>query len=43
MMVATPGVSQAEMEAFAAADPAVQGGLLRFEIRLWLTAMAREK
>lgn len=43
MMVTIPGVSRAEMEAFAAGDPAVQGGLLRFEIRPWLTAMVRDK
>src|SRR5512139_108744 len=38
MMVATKEVSRAELEAFAAADPAVQSGLLVFEIRPWLTA-----
>jgi hypothetical protein len=35
-------VSQKEMEAFAAADPAVRSGLLVYEIRLWLTAMERD-
>jgi uncharacterized protein YciI len=39
MMVATKDVSREELEAFAAADPAVQSGLLEFEIRPWLTAM----
>jgi len=41
MMVATREVSQEELEAFAAADPAVQSGLLIYEIRPWLTAMER--
>jgi uncharacterized protein YciI len=39
MMVATKDVSRDELEAFAAADPAVQSGLLLYEIRPWLTAM----
>ena len=39
MMVATRAVSQEELETFAAADPAVQSGLLLYEIRPWLTAM----
>ncbi len=39
MMVATKDVSQKELEAFAAADPAVQAGLLIYEIRPWLIAM----
>jgi uncharacterized protein YciI len=39
MMVATKDVSQEELEAFAAVDPAVQSGLLTYEIRPWLTAM----
>ncbi|HLO15646.1 MAG TPA: YciI family protein [Anaerolineales bacterium] len=39
MMVATKDVSQEELEAFAAADPAVQAGLLIYEIRPRLTAM----
>jgi uncharacterized protein YciI len=39
MMVATKDVSQKELETFAAADPAVQSGILVFEIRPWLTAM----
>ena len=37
MMVTERGVEQGEIEAFAAADPAVQSGLLRFEIRPWHT------
>ena len=43
MMVATKEVSQEELEAFAAADPAVQSGLLIFEIRSWLTAMEHKR
>lgn len=39
MMVATPAVGAAELEAFAAADPAVQSGLLLYEIRPWYVAM----
>jgi len=42
MMVTTKAVSQAELEAFAASDPAVQSGLLIYEIRPWLTAMEHE-
>lgn len=42
MMVATKDVSEAELEAFAASDPAVQTGLLVYEIRPWLTAMEHE-
>jgi len=42
MMVATKEVSQVELEAFAAADPAVQSGLLLYEIRPWLTAMEHQ-
>jgi uncharacterized protein YciI len=41
MMVTTKGVTQEDIESFAAADPAVQSGLLRFEIRPWYTAMER--
>lgn len=41
MMVATKDVSQEELDAFAASDPAVQAGLLIYEIRPWLTAMER--
>lgn len=42
MMVATKEVSQQELEAFAADDPAVKTGLLIYEVRPWLTAMQRE-
>jgi uncharacterized protein YciI len=43
MMVATTDVSREELEAFAAADPAVQSGLLVFEIRAWMTAMEHKR
>jgi uncharacterized protein YciI len=43
MMVATKEVSQEELEASAAADPAVQSGLLVYEIRPWLTAMEHKR
>ncbi len=42
MMVATKEVSQDELDAFAASDPAVEAGLLIYEIRPWLTAMEHE-
>ena len=42
MMVATKEVSQDELDAFAASDPAVEAGLLVYEIRPWLTAMEHE-
>ena len=41
MMVATKEVELEEIETFAAADPAVRSGLLRFEIRPWYTPMER--
>jgi uncharacterized protein YciI len=41
MMVTTKNVPYDELETFVAADPAVQSGLLRFEIRPWYTAMER--
>lgn len=39
MMVTTKDVSQDELEAFATSDPAVQSGLLVYEVRPRLTAM----
>ncbi|HUE99638.1 MAG TPA: YciI family protein [Anaerolineales bacterium] len=39
MMVATRDVSQEELEAYAAADPAILSGLLLYEVRPWLTVM----
>jgi len=42
MMVATKDVSREELEIFAASDPAVQSGLLVYEIRPWLTTMEHE-
>jgi uncharacterized protein YciI len=41
MMIPEPGVSRQEMEAFAAADPSVHGGLLTFEVREWLVGMKK--
>ena len=41
MMIPEPGVTREEMEAFAAADPAVTSGLLAFEIREWLVGMRK--
>jgi uncharacterized protein YciI len=42
MMVTTRDVTQAEIEAFAAEDPAVKSGLLLYEVRPWMTAMEHE-
>jgi uncharacterized protein YciI len=42
MMVATKDVTREEIEAFAAADPAVKSGLLIYEVRPWMTAMEHE-
>lgn len=39
MMIAADDVGHEELEAFAAADPAVTSGLLRYEVRPWLVAM----
>ena len=41
-MVVTKEVSQEQLEAFAASDPAVHSGLLLYEIRPWLTAMEHQ-
>jgi uncharacterized protein YciI len=41
-MVTTKDITREEIEAFAAADPAVKSGLLIFEIRPWMTAMEHE-
>lgn len=40
MMVATLDVSHDELAAFAASDPAVQAGLLVFEIKPWYVPMS---
>ena len=42
MMIAPKDVSQSELETFTASDPAVQSGLLTYEIRPWLTALEHE-
>ncbi|MFN8413322.1 MAG: YciI family protein [Anaerolineales bacterium] len=42
MMVTTKEVSQEEIETFAASDPAVQSGLLIYEVRPWMTAMEHD-
>ncbi len=39
LMVAVPEVGRDELEAFAAADPAVRSGLLIYEVRPWYVAM----
>ena len=42
MMIPIREVSQEEIEAFAADDPAVKSGLLTFEVLPWMTAMEHE-
>lgn len=39
MMVTTSDISREEIEAFAAADPAVKSGLLTYEVVPWYTPM----
>lgn len=39
IMVAEPGVSEEELRAFAAEDPALKSGLLAFEVRPWLAGL----
>ena len=39
MMVAAAQVDREELEAFASSDPAVQSGLLGYEVRTWHLAM----
>jgi uncharacterized protein YciI len=41
MMIPAAGVSEAEIRQFAADDPAVKSGLLRFDVRPWFVGMAR--
>ena len=41
MMIATEDVSREELEAFAASDPAVSTGLLKYEVKTWYVAMAK--
>ena len=43
MMVTTDAVRFDEIDAFAAADPAVRSGLLVYEIRPWYVAMEIER
>jgi len=42
MMIAEVGADEAELVAFANADPAVQSGLLRAEVRQWLVGMRKD-
>lgn len=41
MMIAADNVRREDLEEFAAADPAVLGGLLEFEVKSWYVAMAK--
>ena len=40
-MIPAPGVEEAEVKAFALADPAVKDGTLIAEVRPWLIGMSR--
>lgn len=42
MMVATAETKLEELEEFARIDPAVEGGLLTYEIRAWYVPMKRD-
>jgi len=42
MMIAAAEMSQEELDAFAAADPAVQAGLLEYEVVAWYVPMKKE-
>jgi len=42
MMIAMESVNREELEAFAAKDPAVQKGLLTFQVKTWYVAMAEK-
>ena len=41
MMIPAEGVTREEMEAHAAADPAVAAGLIEYEVREWMVGMKR--
>lgn len=41
-MVATAETKLEELEEFARIDPAVEGGLLTYEIRAWYVPMKRD-
>ena len=41
MMISEENVTLEEIEKFAAADPAVKNGLLKFEVKSWYTAMSK--
>ena len=43
MMIATGAVSKEALDAFAAEDPAIQSGLLTYEIKRWYVAMTGEE
>ncbi|WP_394170713.1 YciI family protein [Saccharospirillum alexandrii] len=40
MMIPAAGVTEAEIAAFAAEDPAVKSGVLSFDVRPWLIGMS---
>ncbi|MEM7032369.1 MAG: YciI family protein [Chloroflexota bacterium] len=42
MMIADADVTREELEQFAASDPTVQKGLLKFAVKTWYVAMQKE-
>lgn len=41
MMISEGEISRQEIEEFAASDPAVKAGLLKFEVKTWYVAMSK--
>jgi uncharacterized protein YciI len=41
MMIADGEISREEIEEYAASDPAVKAGVLKFEVKTWYTAMSK--
>jgi len=41
MMIADESVNREELEKFAASDPAVKAGILRYEVKTWYVAMSK--
>jgi len=41
MMIANEEITREELESFAASDPAVIAGLLKFEVKTWYVAMEK--
>jgi len=41
MMIANEEITREDLEAFAASDPAIIAGLLKFEVKTWYVAMEK--